>query len=146
MATAAPARPTTEKVGLESVGRIPLATSAGSRASDATHDERPASEGGCTNDGPFEGCHAYYIKVRSIPTNTTRRSGSRPHTLTRTSPKPPFKHFRGPPVVCLLSCHEAEVRSYYPFVSTHAGNPRNPRPLATKVSLGCVQFERFSYI
>lgn len=67
----APTRPVEEKSWLKSVGMIPMGGASDISPDEAaTYDARTASEGGCSNVGPFEGCHVYYIKVNRAPTRT----------------------------------------------------------------------------
>lgn len=60
----APARPVAEKAWLKPTGMLPLGKDPGSSFV-VMHDARDAAVGGCDSPAHFDGCHVYYIKVRS---------------------------------------------------------------------------------
>lgn len=71
----APAYPVAENPWLKNTGMLPLGADPGSSA-DPNYDVRAPGDGGCDSPSHFEGCHVYYIKVRTIWASYSENSGS----------------------------------------------------------------------
>lgn len=61
---AAPTRPVAEKAWLKPTGMLPLGNDPGSSFV-PMYDVRDFATGGCDSPAHLDGCHVYYIKVRS---------------------------------------------------------------------------------
>lgn len=60
----APVRPVAEQTWLKPTGALPLGSDP-STSRDPNFDIRTVSDGGCDSPAHFEGCHVYYMKVRT---------------------------------------------------------------------------------